>query len=242
MYVDLSLENAALKEVIAKKTLRPADRREVVAYLVMVRGLQVQQTCRAVGLGRATYYRPLMDWARSDASVMIALTTLVGAKGRWGFWQCCDRLQLDGHPWNHKRLWRVYCPLRMNLPRRTKKRLPIRRRQPLVVVPQPNAVWAVDFISGTLYGGRRFGTLNILDEGVREGLAIEVDTLLPAGRVVRVRAWQGQPQAIRLDTGQEFLAERFISWCAEGEIELRYIQLRESDQKAFIKGYSRTDR
>ncbi len=63
MYVDLSLENAALKEIIAKKTLRPAERREVVTHLVMVRGLQVQQTCRAVGLGRATYYRPLMDWA-----------------------------------------------------------------------------------------------------------------------------------------------------------------------------------
>lgn len=76
----------------------------------------------------------------------------------------------------------------MNLPRRTKKRLPIRRRQPLVVVPQPNVVWAVDFMDDTLYGGRRFGTLNILDEGVREGLAIEVDTSLPAERVVRVRA------------------------------------------------------
>ena len=166
--------------MIAKKTLRPVERREVVTHLVMVRGLQVQQTCRAVGLGRATYYRSLMDWARSDASVMIALTTLVVAKGRWGFWQCCDRLQLDGHPWNHKRLWRVYCQLRMNLPRRTKKRLPIRRRQPLVVVPQPNVVWAVDFMSDTLYGGRRFGTLNILDEEVREGLAIEVVTPLPA--------------------------------------------------------------
>lgn len=111
---------------------------------------------------------------------MIALTTLVVAKGRWGFWQCCDRLQFDGNPWNHKRLWRVYCQLRMNLPRRTKKRLLIRRRQPLVVVPQPNVVWAVDFMSDTLYGGRRFGTLNILDEEVREGLAIEVVTPLPA--------------------------------------------------------------
>ena len=69
---------------------------------------------------------------------------------------------------------------------------------------------------------------------------------MPAERVVRVLgqvlAWRGQLQAIRLDTGPEFLAERFISWCAEGEIELRYIQLRESDQKAFIEGYNLTDR
>jgi putative transposase len=49
------------------------------------------------------------------------------------------------------------------------KRLPVRFHQPLVVVPQPNVVWAVDFMSDTLYGGRRFRTLNILDEGVREG-------------------------------------------------------------------------
>jgi putative transposase len=74
----------------------------------------------------------------------------------------------------------------LNLPRRTKKRLPVRFRQPLVVVPQPDVVWAVDFMGDTLYGGRRFRTLDILDEGVREGLAIAVDTSLPAERVVRV--------------------------------------------------------
>ena len=120
-----------------------------------------------------------MDWARRDAPVIAALTTLVAAKSRWGFWKCWGRLRLDGHPWNHKRLWRVYCQLRLNLPRRTKKRLSARLRQPLGVIPHPNAVWAVDFMSDTLCGGRRFRTLNLLDEGVREGLAIESDTSLP---------------------------------------------------------------
>jgi len=83
-----------------------------------------------------------------------------------------------------KRLWRVYCRLHLNLPRRTKKRLPNRPVQPLAVIPQPNAVWALDFMRDTLYGGRRFRTFNILDEGVREGLEIEVDTSLPAERVI----------------------------------------------------------
>ena len=83
------------------------------------------------------------------------------------------------------------------------------------MVPQPNVVWAVDFMSDTLYGGRRFRTLNILDEGVREGLAIEIDTSLPAERVVRVLeqvvAWRGRPQAIRLDNGPELIADRFMT-------------------------------
>jgi putative transposase len=124
---------------------------------VTVNGLPVQRACHVVGLGRATYYRPLVEWARRDAPVIAALTTLVAAKSRWGFWKCYARLRLDGHRWNHKRVWRVYCQLRLNRPRRTKKRLPARVRQSLVVGPQPNAVWPVDFMSDTLYGGRRSG-------------------------------------------------------------------------------------
>jgi hypothetical protein len=57
-----------------------------VTHLVTVNGLPVQRACRAVGLGRATYYRPQVDWARRDAPVIAALTTLVAAKSRWGFW------------------------------------------------------------------------------------------------------------------------------------------------------------
>jgi len=209
-------------------------------------GLPVQRACQAVGLSRAAYYRPLVDWARRDAPVIDALTALSVEKPRWGFWKYVDRLRNTGRRWNQKRLWRVYCQLRLNLPRRTKKRLPVRFRQPLLVVPQPNAVWAVDFMSDTLYGGRRFRTLNVLDEGVREGLAIEIDTSLPAARVIRVLeqvvAWRGQPQAIRLDNGPELTAERFMTWCAERGIELRYIQPGKPDQNAFIERFNRTYR
>lgn len=165
---DMALENAALTDLIEKKTLRPVERREAVTHLVMVSGLPVRRACQAVGLSRATYYRPLVDWARRGAAVIEALTTLGTTKPRWGFWKYVDRLRNTGYRWNHKRLWRVYCQLRLNLPRRTKKRVPARRVQPLDVLPQPNVGWAVDFMSDTLYGGRRFRTFNILDEGVRE--------------------------------------------------------------------------
>ena len=132
---------------------------------------------------------PRWGWARRDAAVIEALTTLGTTKPRWGFWKYVGWLRNRGHRWNHKRLWRVYCQRRLNLPRRTKKWVPAR------VIPQPNVVWAVDFMSDTLYSGRRFRTFNILDEGVREVLAIEVDTSLPAERVIRVleqvTTWRG---------------------------------------------------
>ena len=85
----------------------------------------------------------------------------------------------------------------------------------MAVIPKPNAVWVVDFMNNTLYGDRRFRTPNVLDEELREGLAIEMDTLLSVERVIRlveqVASWRGQPQAIRFDKGPEFIAEQFIT-------------------------------
>lgn len=101
-------------------------------------------------------------------------------------------------------------------------------------------------MSDTWYGGRRFRALNVRDEGLREGLAIEIDTSLPAERVIRVLeqavAWRGRLQAIRLDNGPELIAERFLSWCTERGIELRDIQPGKPDQNAFIERFNRTYR
>ena len=106
--------------------------------------------------------------------------------------------------------------------------------------------WAVDFMSATVYGGRRFRTLNLLDEGVRDAVVIEVDPSLPAERVIRaleqVTAWRGQPQTIRLDNGSECLADQFAAWCAEHGIALRYIQPGKPNQNAFVERFNRTFR
>ena len=79
----------------------------------------------------------------------------------------------------------------------------------------------------------------MLDEGIREVLAIEVETSLPAERVIRVLeqvvSWRGQPQASRLDYGPEFLAARFASWCTDRRITLRYIQPGQPNQNAFVE-------
>ena len=83
-------------------------------------------TC--VRLSRAAYYRPPVSRAGRDAPVIAALMAVVAKHGRWGFWKCYARLRLQGCRWNHKRVHRVYCALRLNLPRRTKRRIPHRVR------------------------------------------------------------------------------------------------------------------
>ena len=175
-------------------------------------GISIRRATRAVGLSRAAWYRrPERDQSQRDQPVIDALNRLVEQHPRWGFWMCFDRLRLDGHTWNHKRVWRVYCGMKLNLPRRKKRRLPIRAPQSLEVPARPNAIWSLDFMSDALYGGRRFRTLNVLDEGVREALKIVIDTSIPSGRLIReleqLVSWRGRPAAIRCDNGPEICAQ-----------------------------------
>ena len=48
--------------------------------MVSQSGLPVQRACQAIGLGRTTYYRPVVNWAQRDAAVIEALTTLGATK------------------------------------------------------------------------------------------------------------------------------------------------------------------
>jgi len=107
-------------------------------------GLPIVRACQIARLSRAAYYKPGVDRMARDVDLITALQAIVVEEQRWGFWKCHDRLRAQGYAWNHKRVWRVYCQLRLNLPRRTKRRVPQRERQTLLVEPCMNAVWALD--------------------------------------------------------------------------------------------------
>jgi putative transposase len=209
-------------------------------------GLPVSRACQAARLSRAAYYRPGIDWAGRDGDLITALQAVVVEEQRWGFWKCHDRLRAQGYGWNHKRIWRVYCQLRLNLPRRTKRRVPKRERQPLAVEPRMNAVWAIDFMRDTLYSGRVFRTLNVIDEANRGALGIDIAVSLPAARLIRFLTQMidlhGRPCAIRCDNGPELTSQAFTEWCKEHDIELRFIQPGKPDQNAYIERFNRTYR
>lgn len=98
----------------------------------------------------------------------------------------------------------------------------------------------------TLYCGKRYRTLNVLDEGTRECLAIEVDSSLSADRVIRtleqLKAERGLPQQIRLDNGPEFISVKLMDWCEKNEVKIQYIQPGKPQQNAFIERFNGTFR
>jgi putative transposase len=134
----------------------------------------------------------------------------------------------------------------LNLPRRTKKRLPKIIKETLIAPQEHNTMWALDFMYDTLYYGRSFRTINVIDESNREVLAIEVNQSLPAARVAWVMEQLEEmvdlPKAIRLDNGNELQSAIFTSWCEEKGIQLKFIQPGKPQQNTFIERFNRTYR
>jgi putative transposase len=224
----------------------PSAKREAVGLLTTEHGLPVLRACKAVRLSRAAYYRPPPARAVTDGPVIDALHGVLATGPRWGFWKCFDRLRLLGYAWNHKRVHRVYCALRLNLPRRTRRRVPRRPQYPLAAPAELNHTWALDFMTDALADGRRFRTLNVLDEGNREGLAIEVGMSLPSLRVIAVLeeliSEHGPPRALRVDNGPELTAIALTRWCAQRQIAVQYIQPGKPQQNAYIERFNRSYR
>lgn len=226
----------------------PVEKREAVDWLKEEKGLSTLRACRAIKLGRSAWYRPPLDRNERDAPVIDKLNEVLGKpqRARWGFWACYHWIRQQGHVWNHKRVYRVYRKMGLNQPRRTKRRLPERVKQPLNVPAEAGTMWAMDFMHDTLVHGKSFRTLNVMDEGVREILAIEVDTSLPAARVVRVleqlKDSYALPQQIRVDNGPELISTKLVEWCEQHEVILHHIQPGKPTQNAYIERFNRTFR
>ena len=208
-------------------------------------GLAVARACAALGISRTAWYQRPSQGSHPDDELIEALNQTVEKHPRWGFWKCYNYLRLNGHGWNHKRVLRVYRQLKLNLPRRVKRRIK-RERVSLEISAAVNASWSLDFMYDSLYSGKRFRILNVIDEGVRECLAIEVDTSLRAERVVKVlerlKGWRGTPRVIRLDNGPELTSVQLQAWCESNGVELRFIQPGKPNQNAYIERFNRTFR
>ena len=200
-----------------------------------------------VGLARGSYAPPASGGRGgiqpADAELVARLRALVKRHGGWGFRAYYYRLRQLGVVVNHKRLWRTYQLLRLQVgKRRKKKRLPERAKRPLQVPTQPNVCWSLDFRSDALPDGRRFRALNAAEDGHREVLGTEVDFSLPATRVVALLTTlvsrPGTPARIRADNGPELIRQVLQTWCQGQGIDLQWIQPASPPQNAYIERFN----
>ena len=224
--------------------VKPRQRRELAQAAVSDYKVTIRLACETYGISESCYrYQAKL----SDENAVIAdwLIRLTHNNRNWGFGLCYFHLRnVQGFGWNHKRIYRIYRELELNLRIKPRKRIVREKPQPLVVPQTINETWSMDFMHDQLEDGRSYRLLNILDDCNREGLAIEAGLSLPAERVIRALdqliEWRGKPQRIRCDNGPEYISAKLAAWSEKNRVELLFIQPGNPQQNAYIERYNRT--
>lgn len=226
--------------------VRPSQRREMAKEAVRSGRTSIRHACATFNVSE-TCYRYEALHCDENAQIADWLLRLTTSYRNWGFGLCYLYLRnVKGLGWNHKRVYRIYRELELNLRIKPRHRLVRETPQPLAV---PNAIthtWSMDFMHDQLNDGRTFRLFNVIDDFNREGLAIDVDLSLPAARVIRsldqIIEWRGKPLRIRCDNGPETISGALQRWAEEQSIALDHIQPGNPQQNAYVERYNRTVR
>jgi putative transposase len=226
--------------------VRPSSRREMATWAVKSKGRSIRRACELFGVSQTCYrYKPKLSVPNEQIADW--LVRLTHNQRNWGFGLCYLFLRnVKGFGWNHKRVYRIYRLLELNLRIKPKRRLVRDVPQPLAVPEAINQVWSMDFMHDNLGDGRQYRLFNVLDDFNREGLGIEVDLSLPSARVIRaleqIIEWRGRPRVIRCDNGPEYLSGALQEWATRRSIRIDYIQPGKPQQNAYVERFNRTVR
>jgi putative transposase len=131
--------------------------------------VSIRFACICLGISASCYhYQPKL----SSENALIAdwLLRLTTANRRWDFGLCFLYLRnVQGYGWNHKRVYRIYRELELNLRIRPKRRIKRDKPDALSVPVAMNQVWSIDFMSDSLADGRLLRAFNVIDDYNREG-------------------------------------------------------------------------
>ena len=137
---------------------------------------QVSETCYRYQGKKNAENEEIADWPMR----------LTGKHRHWGFGLCFLYLRnVKGFGWNHKRVYRIYRELELNLRIKPRRRLVREKPEPLTVPSTINQVWSMDFMPDQLEDGRCFRLFNVIDDFNREALGIEIDFSFSAQRLIR---------------------------------------------------------
>ena len=218
----------------------PHAKRKALALVQELRGLSVRRACGLVGLHQSTFY--YHGRGKDEVPLRERMLEIARTKTRYGRPRMVLLLRRAGFSDNHKRIGRIYRELGLQVTRRKGKRKRSGIRLALALPVRANERWSMDFVSDALNCGRKFRSLNIVDDFTRESVAIEVDTCLSGDRVARVlsglRATRGLPKAIVCDNGPEFTSRALDQWAFQNQVDLKFIQPGKPNQNAYVESFN----
>ena len=210
------------------------------AEVMVASGLSERAACKVLGMHRSTNrYEARKD---DDAELREEIKSIAYERRRFGYRRIHARLRKNGRKVNHKKVYRIYSEEQLKLRRKKSRKLTEFRGTPMFVPAAPNERWSLDFVSDTLFSGRRFRALNVVDDHTRECLGIEVDFSLPGPRVARALDrmiwWYGKPKVIVSDNGPEFRSKHIEKWAKDRDISWHFIDPGKPMQNAFVESFN----
>jgi putative transposase len=218
----------------------PAAKREAVAHLRTVFGMSERRACSLVASDRSSIrYRSCRP---ADRALRGRLREIANARRRFGYRRLFVLLRQEGEASGRNRIYRLYREEGLAVRRRRTRRRAVGTRAPIVVAPQANARWSLDFVHDQLACGRRFRILNVVDDVTRECLAAIPDTSISGKRVAReltiLIQRRGKPGMIVSDNGTELTSNAILAWCAEHRIDWHYIAPGKPMQNGFCESFN----
>jgi putative transposase len=212
----------------------------MVAEVMATHHLSERRACGLIGITRRGYRLASAD--DRNRELRARLRVLAEERRRWGCPMLYQVIRREGFAVNHKRVERLYREEGLSLRRRRRRKRLSHGRVVRELPGTPNAAWAADFIHDSLFDGRPFRALTVIDEWTRECLAIEVDVSLTGERVVRVLErlceTRGVPAVLQSDNGPEFRGGVMDQWAQGRGVRLQFIEPGKPIQNAFIESFN----
>ena len=203
-----------------------------------------RRACRALGQHRSTQ-RKVPRGREDEEALTTDLVELARQYGRYGYRKISALLRDAGWVVNDKRVERIWRQEGLKVPARQPKRGRLWFGDGSCVRLRPERrdhVWAYDFVEERTHDGRKFRTLNVVDEFTHECLAIRVARKLKATDVIDVLSdlfiLRGVPNHIRSDNGPEFIAKAVQKWIVTVGANTAYIAPGSPWENGYVESFN----
>jgi putative transposase len=152
-------------------------------------------------------------------------------------------LKRDGILINHKRIYRLYCELGLQLRNKIpKRRVQAVARKENIEAKARNDCWSMDFMADQLFTGIKLRLLTIVDNFTKLCPAIGVGYRYKGSDVVftleKAVLQYGKPKVIKVDNGPEFISKELDLWAYSNNVKLDYSRPGKPTDNAFIESFN----
>jgi len=213
----------------------------MVTHLQNAYRISERRSCHVVAMHRSSCrYVAIRE---PDTYLRMKIREIASTRVRYGYRRIHTLLRREGFTINQKKVYRLYREEGLNLRRqRPRRRVSAAHRSARIEVRSINECWSMDFVSDSLFNGRRFRALTVVDNFSRECLGIYPGQSLTGRDVVemmnRIKQVRVVPKRIQVDNGPEFISKALDQWAYDNGIELDFSRRGRPTDNALIESFN----